>query len=60
MRENGILLDGKRVEKDWNLTWKGIKARLKKDVEEKRKEEYLEKQIQSEMFENTMKAIISG
>ena len=58
--ENGILLDGKRVEKDWNLTWKAIKARLKKDIEEKRKEEYLEKQMQSEIFENRMKAVISG
>ena len=58
--ENGILLDGKRVEKDWNLTWKAIKARLKEDVEEKRKEEYLEKQMQSEIFENRMRAVISG
>ena len=48
--EDCILLDGERIEKDWKLTWRGIKARLKKSVEQKRKEEYLDKQMQGEIF----------
>ena len=48
--EDCILLDGERIEKDWKLTWRVIKARLKKSVEQKRREEYLDKQIQSEIF----------
>ena len=48
--EDCILLDGERVEKDWKPTWRPIKARLKKSAEEKRKEECLEKQIQSEII----------
>ena len=45
-----ILLDGEMIEKDWKLTWRAIKARLKKSVEQKRREEYLDKQMQSEIF----------
>ena len=41
--EDCIFLDGERIEKDWRSTWRAIKASLKKCVEEKRKEEYLEK-----------------
>ena len=48
--EDCILLDGERIEKDWKLTWRAIKSRLKKDVEQKRREEYLDKQIQSKIF----------
>ena len=48
--EDCILLDGERIEKDWKLTWRAIKARLKKSVEQKRREEYLDKQIQSKIF----------
>ena len=48
--EDCILLDRERIEKDWKLTWRAIKARLKKSVEQKRREEYLDKQMQSEIF----------
>ena len=48
--EDCILLDGERIEKDWKLTWRGIKARLKKSVEQKWREEYLDKQMQSKIF----------
>ena len=48
--EDCILLNGERIEKDWKLTWRAIKARLKKSVEQKRREEYLDKQMQSEIF----------
>ena len=48
--EDCILLDGERIEKDWKLTWRAIKPRLKKSVEQKRREEWLDKQIQSEIF----------
>ena len=48
--EDCILLDGKRIKKDWKLTWWAIKARLKEGPEEKRKEEYLEKQMQIQIF----------
>ena len=48
--EDCILLDGERIEKDWKPTWGAIEAKLKKGVKEKRKEEYLEKQMQSEIF----------
>ena len=48
--EDYMLLDGERIEKDWKLTWRAIKARLKKSVEQKRREEYLDKQMQSEIF----------
>ena len=41
--EDCILLDGERIEKYWKPTWTTIKARLKKSVEQRRKEEYLEK-----------------
>ena len=41
--EDCILLDGERIEKYWKPTWATIKARLKKGVEQRRKEEYLEK-----------------
>ena len=41
--EDCILLDGERIEKYWKPTWTAIKARLKKGVEQRRKEEYLEK-----------------
>ena len=34
--ENCILLDGERIEKHWKLTWRAIKAKLKKSVEQKR------------------------
>ena len=43
-------MDGERTEKDWKLTWRAIKARLKKGIEQKRREEYLDKQMQSEIF----------
>ena len=49
-QEDGILLDRERIEKDWKLTLRSIKTRLKKGVEEKWKEEYLEKQMQSKIF----------
>ena len=49
-KEDCILLDGERIEKDWKLTRRAIKARLKKSVEQKRREEYLDKQMQSEIF----------
>ena len=45
-----ILLGEERIEKDWKPTWKVIKARLKKSFEEKRKEKYLEKQMQGDIF----------
>ena len=48
--EDCILLDGERIEKDWKLTWRALKARLKKGIEQKRREEYLDKQMQSEIF----------
>ena len=48
---DSILLDGERIEKDWKLTWRAIKARLKKGVDQKRREEYLDKQMQSEIFQ---------
>ena len=48
--EDCILLDGERIEKDWKLTWRAIKARLKKSIEQKRRVEYLDKQMQSEIF----------
>ena len=48
--EGCILLAGVRIEKDWKLTWRAIKAVLKKRVEQKQKQEYLEKQLQSEIF----------
>ena len=48
--EDSIFLHGERIEKNWKLTWKAIKARLKKAVEQRRKEKYLEKQMQSEIF----------
>ena len=48
--EGCILLDGKRIGKDGKLTWRAIKERLKKSVEQKRREEYLDKQMQSEIF----------
>ena len=48
--EDCILLDGETIEKDWKLTWRAIKAKLKKIVEQKRREEYLDKQMQSEIF----------
>ena len=38
--EDCILLDGERIEKGWKLTWRAIKARLQKSVEQKRREEY--------------------
>ena len=41
--EDCILLDGERIEKYWKPTWTTIKARLKKSVAQRRKEEYLEK-----------------
>ena len=47
--EDYIFMDGERIEKDQKPTWRAIKARLWKDVEKKRKEEYLEKQMQSEI-----------
>ena len=53
-----ILLGEERIEKDWKPTWKAIKARLKKSFEEKRKEEYLEKQMQGGYCESRMKDII--
>ena len=49
--EDCILLDGERIEKDWKLTWRAIMARLEKGVEQKRSEEYLDKQMQSEIFQ---------
>ena len=48
--EDCILLDGERIEKDWKLTWRAIKARLNKSVEQKWREEYLDKQMQSKTF----------
>ena len=48
--EDCISLDGDKTEKDWKLTWRAIKARLKKNVEQKRREKYLDKQMQSEIF----------
>ena len=42
--EDCMLLDG-RIEKDSKTTCRTEKARFKKGVEEKRKEEYLEKQM---------------
>ena len=47
--EDCILLDGERIEKDWKVTWRAIKARLKKSDEQKRRE-YLDKQMQSKIF----------
>lgn len=47
--EDYIFMDGERIEKDQKPTWRAIKARLWKDVEKKRREEYLEKQMQSEI-----------
>ena len=35
--EDYILLEGERIEKDWEPTWRAIGARLKKGVQEKRK-----------------------
>ena len=49
--EDCILLDGERIEWDWKPKWRAIKARLKKGVEEKWEEEYLKKQMQSEIFQ---------
>ena len=48
--EDCMLLDRERIENNWKPTQKPINARLKKGVEEKRKEEYLEKQMQREIF----------
>ena len=48
--EHYILLYGERIEKDWKLTWRARKARLNKVVEQKRREKYLDKQMQSEIF----------
>ena len=48
--EDCILLEGEKIEKDWKLTWRVIKARLKKSDEQKRREEYLDKKMQSEIF----------
>ena len=48
--EDCILMDGERIEKDWKLIWRAIKAKLKKSVEQKRREEYLDKQMPSEIF----------
>ena len=48
--EDCILMDGERIEKDWKLTWRAIMARLEKGVEQKRREEYLDKKMQSEIF----------
>ena len=47
--EDFILMDGERIEKDWKPTWRAIKARLKKGVKEKQKEDYLEKKMQSKI-----------
>ena len=47
--EDCFLLDGEGIEKDWKLTWRAIQARLK-SVEQKRREEDLNKQMKSEMF----------
>ena len=43
--EDCMLLDGERIEKDSKITCRTEKARFKKGVEEKRKEEYLKKQM---------------
>ena len=45
--EDYILLDEERIEKDWRAT----KARLKNSVEQKRREQYLDKEMQSEIFQ---------
>ena len=42
-------MDGEKIEKDWKPTWRAIKARLKKGVKEKQKEDYLEKKMQSKI-----------
>ena len=47
--EDYILLEGERIEKDWEPTWRAIKARLKKGVQEKRKNTE-KKQMQREIF----------
>ena len=41
-KEYCIFLGRESIEKYWKPTWRAIKARLKKDVEEKRKEKYLD------------------
>ena len=48
--ENFIILDGNRIDQDWKTAWKLIKGSLKKGVEEKRKDMYKEKEMQSEIF----------
>ena len=48
--EDWILQDGERIEKHWELIWRAIKARLRKGVERKRREEYLDKQMQRGIF----------
>ena len=45
--EDYILLDEERIEKDWRAT----KARLKNSVEQKRREQYLDKEMQREIFQ---------
>ena len=47
-----ILLDGERIEKDWKLTWRATKAKSKKSVKQKRREEYLDKQMQKWLKQN--------
>ena len=58
--EDCILLDGERIQKDWKLTWRAIKTRLKKSVEQKRRKNTWINKCKARYFENRMKVVIYG
>ena len=58
--EDCILLDGERIEKNWKPTRTLIKARLKRSVEQKRREEYRRNKCKARYFGNRIKATIYG
>ena len=49
-RENNARLKGEVLELEWKPSWKNVKAELTKGRENKRKETYEQKELQSDMF----------
>ena len=48
--ENSIRLDDELIEREWKLTWRKVKSRLQKGLEDKRIDAYKTKQQQSNLY----------